>query len=1123
MRCFLILVLLLGITSIAFAAPPERKFTLKEYLGHSWTNELVHYEVAFAAGECWPQSIQLLNSNNAPVPVQLSNVTLHPGGSIAKATVWFLVSLSPNGTQTFTFSGSAKHGKPPKLTTDLALVKEAHTAILATSNLAVRVLDDTLCYYQPQPTTEVPAPLQALCLRNGVWTGRGWLRTRLRCTGYTATVTDDGPVFKKIVIRYAFVTPANWTRATAPFYEMSIRMAAGQEIAYITEEYNLGDPTVYQEPQFHNEKEAMLWGNWAPRSHEAPENFCFSLYGAFHPTYARTISYAVSPEKGASSNACSENEYPLSFAKNRLEFTLTPWSRELPDQSMIYTVYQKGDPHSDIVSILPCMAGRWRNPDMLPHDSKQVTQYTDTNDIRIYSSSRPDLYLCAPLSLGRREWAIAVLHNPGILTNACDYTTDAKLLRKYGAYPLDKVKDWQLEWPETAYYPHLSTAPSNTGAEQARLNALQTSSEAVQKVYKAFLTELDRAIAVAMDWPSGGDRTDLDHFPLTMMADAEKADQLLAATALTADQRKALRARVAFLGYLLWDDEYLPSRKAGYGWGTAEMPLHVYEGRAMVTALLADHPMAKQWAAASTQFFTYALEGYFSADGSPRACPHYMNEEGIALFSAFNGLTNSGLSADLVKSLPHFRQFARFTIDMMPPIDLRFQQRIIPTEGESCWEGNQLAVPLAGLLQKSDPQLARELLGIALSSGASPESIRALSPNLTPVVPQLNSVAYPGYGAFLRSGAGSSAESYLQVRFGNFTIDHTNNDGGAFTWYARGVPLSVDFATMNSPRISSPWWHNALSFNHVEHDPPLACPGRDLPGCFYTGKGWVEHRVEPHTALAPVPDDTMSNPAEVFGHIATYAMQPGADYLCGEAERRSFVKLPYYTRENGDPDPWTSRAGCEQVTLAHPFQWTRQMLFVKDDTPEGPNYLYVTDDLRGNSELEPAFNFWCLATNVVQNRRQLFLNGQFGIDLDMVVVEPASGRIQIGEWGHHQTHLVGGSGLNENQKLVRVFGNTDGGGFRILFYPREANEPMPRVDSLEHGALVRVMLPDQTHWLLLSKTPITVTDGPVKLTGTAAVVKRWQDGRIRLILLAPGKVECAGKVLESAQPSSEDH
>jgi hypothetical protein len=110
--------------------------------------------------------------------------------------------------------------------------------------------------------------------------------------------------------------------------------------------------------------------------------------------------------------------------------------------------------------------------------------------------------------------------------------------------------------------------------------------------------------------------------------------------------------------------------------------------------------------------------------------------------------------------------------------------------------------------------------------------------------------------------------------------------------------------------------------------------------------------------------------------------------------------------------------------------------------------------------------------------------------------------------------------MEESQKLARMYGPRGGEGFLAVLYPRKMNEPEPQVESLANGTLVKLTLPDQTHWILLSKEPVTVSDGPVTLTGTAAVLKRWQDGQVEVTLLAEGRAECGPVALESKTPAT---
>ena len=80
-------------------------------------------------------------------------------------------------------------------------------------------------------------------------------------------------------------------------------------------------------------------------------------------------------------------------------------------------------------------------------------------------------------------------------------------------------------------------------------------------------------------------------------------------------------------------------------------------------------------------------------------------------------------------------------------------------------------------------------------------------------------------------------------------------------------------------------------------------------------------------------------------------------------------------------------------------------MFVKDEKPDGPNYLVIADDLAGNEELEPAFNFWCLAKGVKEVApRHLHFTGQHGMDLEMLTLTPPEGRIQLGDWVHQQSN-----------------------------------------------------------------------------------------------------------------------
>ena len=436
---------------------------------------------------------------------------------------------------------------------------------------------------------------------------------------------------------------------------------------------------------------------------------------------------------------------------------------------------------------------------MLPHEPAQIKQHTDTSDLRVYSTAKRDVLVRAPLHLGRREWAIAVLKNPGVVTDERDFTPLARLSAKHGGFPLDKVKDWALEWPDAHRYAETAAEPdSRTGKEFREVSGL-----------------FSRYIREALDYPRGGERTGINSFPNNVATLAQRARALLESGQLTAAQGRKLRAQTAFLTYLLWDDDYFPPRRNGYGGGSANMPVSVARGRMDAAAALPDHPMSGEWLKTSAKVMGFVINANFGEDGSGQSNPHYMGLLTDAAVSTARLLRERGAIDNEATAFPHFHKAARFLVDMVTPKDLRFGQRLVPPVGDGYWENHQQAATVAPVFKDSDPELAANLLWAAQAGGLK-DAKRAR--HRCAKAPDLKSVLYPGWGAFLRHGFGSDAESYVGIRFGDFTLDHTHNDAGSINWYARGVPLALDFATMYTPHTPGAWLHSTLTYDHHEHD-----------------------------------------------------------------------------------------------------------------------------------------------------------------------------------------------------------------------------------------------------------------------------------------------------------------
>src|ERR1700737_5071598 len=92
-------------------ATAEREFTLRDYLGRSWRNEVVRFPVKDAALESARSGKGLVGPDGTPVPYQLTS-----GKTTKDAAIAFPADLMPFETRTFRFTT-----KPAKVATDLVL------------------------------------------------------------------------------------------------------------------------------------------------------------------------------------------------------------------------------------------------------------------------------------------------------------------------------------------------------------------------------------------------------------------------------------------------------------------------------------------------------------------------------------------------------------------------------------------------------------------------------------------------------------------------------------------------------------------------------------------------------------------------------------------------------------------------------------------------------------------------------------------------------------------------------------------------------------------------------------------------------------------------------------------
>lgn len=1138
LRGALSLLLLPAVFAVAEAAV-TRTFTIAEPVGLAWGPDRVTYAVEFPQGEVVPQGLRLTGPAGEPVAVQLTGITLWPDGrTVRTAELSFVASLAPDETRTWTLQAGRDSVLQPR--TDLRAAEREDYLELRTDQVGLRLPVGTQTFATPVAAEEVPAPLLALRLRDGEWIGRGWWQTTRPCRGYQVQLLERGPVFARVALRYDF------TDATS--YEATVELTAGQDLAVVSESFNLaqgesylfpeitnsGERYQYALPRFASREQAMLWDWWggAHGRVPAPHAYYFSFYAGLRPDsaewYGRMYHEAAKPGDGG-----------LTFDRAGRVISLNAFFQWSDDESAYFGAYDSQRPQQE-VGIVALHPSRWLHPTIEPSPLGVIKQWTATNNLWIERGTDPDLWLKAPTCLGRRTYAIGVLERKPVAPDDAVAAASVQLagpssfprvapeglrsdlmLRRarLGRLSLNELKDWTLDYPEPGAYPRLTVPPGQLARLQARaralpptndlywqghIMALQQSTPEVDRQLldhvRSRLQDTCRKVAVH-DW-------DHNSYAMGMGMFLPQVDVALALPECTPEEAAVLRRYLAFLAYFSLSPDYVPPREAGYGWGSANM-MEALRGRAAtyMVSLLPNHPQGKSWRSFLSEYLVAnALAKINEAGGTLEVGAYGAMGVEFATMPLY-ALANCGEGVDLERVLPRLRAAARHRLSVMLPYDIRGGFRPACTFGDSPY-GPEGALPyLALMFAERDPELFRQLAwGVSESrAGEAGAASLLFDPEAEVTPPDLRSEYFSGCGFVLRNGFPERDETYASIHAEGHHVGHGHNDQGSFVLYALGAPLMLDFASQYVPNLVAAWVHNGtITFDHEEEIRP--CPGRDQDGCWYQGKLWLDHQTEPFTCLEPGMDPRSSDWAAAMAKVTQFRPHPEADYARLEWDMGYLNRTAYMTEATHGQVLATQ--GGEGLLLEAPIRWQRQYVLVK--TPERDrDYLVLRDYLSGAGARVPALNFWALAEGFTVNGPQVTFTGQHGVDLEIYVAEPTTftpashrvSHVQGRDLGRHYEQVFG-KPFKEEQVLLRLPGQVGGGFFTVLL-PRRAGAAAPQFATVLGGRGVQITFADgRVDTVVLSATPVQVEVEGRPLQGTAFVVTRRPDGTVTLTDLA---------------------
>ena len=1120
---------LLVFTGLAvLAAPLSQTIHLKDYLGHTWTDELISYPLD--AGLLAAHGFTVTDEAGAKIPCQA-----------AAGRIYLLVTLPADAEKTFTVT--AEHstsavGKP------VSVKRERKNLVLDSGTMAMRLPAGTVQYPRPVEAKSVPGPLQGVRASSGGWVGGSWLDAPLKVTGYTTTVSATGPVFADAAVEYSF--------EGGKHYRFSARVIAGQPTAIIDETMDLNPGGHYTLLKYDNDADASTWEWWnlADSTHlgvDMPNypraNAVFSFYQGLQPNQSRWVGGRVSqPKYGLDASGqplmnveAGEAFAPITYNEDdRVNRIAGWWLNSFSNYAHSYTLFNDKDPKTPAISISTGRASRNVNPNLNPTPEPWIKIVTGFNDLGIFMKKAKDLQVVGAICLGSREWLLTAEPQSALPPKgAKDYPYPFRAYYKYGRFPLEKIKDWSFDWPEKPNtWPRLFCKAGDLAAMQARVAASgdMASNPAIPAIYKATGTpqamakqalEVLKTAALGDLTAEGHGGVNWFHASLHKISTMPMWEAALATPNLDPAVRAKIKTYGAFIAQHTWDDDYWPPKETANGWGSANMGTLASTARVLAACAMADMPGNAARLKRCRGYLDGNLQPLLASDGSAVSCPHYIEASMEPILYMALALKYGG-DYDAFQQDPRLAKFGQFMVDILTPPDPRSPVKGsvygLPMGKYDLTAHNRPNLWPLGNTSRTETTTMTDLLSLGYAGvndqlagtmraagdemghaagGFIPPALLSNS-TVTPQKPVFASRLYPNYCAILRDG--QPRESWFAIRYSKFAFDHFESDTGSFSWFAKGVPLMMHFGNMYSPDAGQAVYHSRVAWD-VKEGEQKPCPGYGTDGCFYKNHSYFEHKYEPWTEKVEAPakgEGIISH----FGDVRAFSTLPGADYLQGQVDVHALATEPYYPDSPValKPDPNDRR----DITHVAPFTWQRRVLFVKARKEHDPQYLLIRDDFLGNCP-PPMDSFWVMANELKFTGKQVHATGQFGVDLELYAVQPAQPQFSQWEWSHKNW---GG----EKQLCIRIT-QPDGKPFLNLLYPRKPDEPLPTFTTIADGNGVKITQPDGTiDYAFLATAPITYTDGPVSFTGSAGYVRLTKEGW-QMTVSAGGQSLTAGGIM----------
>jgi hypothetical protein len=1027
--------------AVAAGADYEQTVTLREPLGYTWTDELVHHDLAIREPGVAAETFALLDARGAPVPVQTDVLDGKPE-AVKKVRLWFKMTLGKNETAAFKVTYNDARRAAALAAAGAAVREEAGAYVLSTGVAEIRVARSA-AFPEPRPLADV-APVLGIRLAGGTsWYGQWREESAARVKGLSMTIEAAGPVFAQLRIKYELADKGQ-------AYELMLRGVAGEPWIDVVEKYRL--PKESRRTVSFGEDLKPVQALWLP--------WFVWARGEVRPEYDVHRAALDALERGGE---------PFT--------TLRPKWAQTRDHAQVCLAVGSGSPAPAVGALMTSPAD-WERP------------YDQFVPVRALEGGA-GLAMEFPLVEGRRHWAILA----GPVDRFDSKPKLQHLMRRQADIPLDRVlNEWVFQWKRDPKQcaPHILTtwdrlvairaefaADADTPAVRLLKRAL-AGEDRGEKELAAFLAK-ERLVAGGEDVKAGLflDRCYQDDFfnpttyPRRLARALERGD-------LESAGGPADGPQTALVGYVFSDLNYWPGYANGWDPGNPNFHTDMYKLSLYAAARLPDHPHARQWMKFAQANLRDDLRRVLFMPGGPsiptpsglgtapsqskggagRECPGYSAYAFGQMLAMMAAAGNSGL--ENVFKWPEVRAHLEYLRNLHTPPDPRLGRRTLASIGDTHpWQdrtGVLFGMAAAGL-KDSDPKFASECMAMYRhyygedGSGSLVDDLLLVDPSVP--AGRLEDAAwtsaeYAGFGAVLRSRFGTPRETFATFKCGP-ARGHYQGDELSFHFYGAGMPIALDWHSGYKPRPDQEHMHNRANFGDDEN-------------------------------------------MDAVGKPLAFRASDAGDLVVGEAVADRLRKMPHYPHEIVWQAVYPRRA------LAEPARYRRYLLLVKhpDESPF-EDYLVIRDEF---AAAEPAtFNLFVLARSIRQDGRLFRFDGQLDADAAAYFAAPDPKNVTLDRWSwptQDSSALIPPDfrvgkdrwreGELEQWLRVRAAPREP---FLVVLYPFRKGRPVPDFQPIAEGRGVRASLGRASEEVFLA----TEVRGDVR---AQAAVRR--DGRTAVLL-----------------------